>query len=105
MPIETIRLNYSKDITAEQFENISCGLIPEEMEDKWFAYVEGHTLFLHRSWTGTCIFRVELRPVLGGYIVSSAEVNNDPEQHRPRHVDKEISLVNRLIEYLGSERE
>lgn len=105
MPIETFRLNYSKGITAEQFENISLGLIPEEMEDKWFAYVEGHTLFLHRSWTGTCIFRIEFRPALDGYIISSAEVNNAPEQYRPRHDDQEISLIDRLIEYLGSERE
>lgn len=105
MPKETIRLNYSKAITAEEFKNISRGLIPEQMEDKWFAYLEGRTLFLHRSWTGVCIFQVELRRAQNGYVVSRVEVNNDPEQHRPRSIEHETSLVNTLIEYMGRKRD
>jgi len=28
------------------------GLDPQQMEDKWVAFYEGDTLYLHRSWTG-----------------------------------------------------
>jgi O-acetyl-ADP-ribose deacetylase (regulator of RNase III) len=31
------------------------------MEDKWFAYMEGDRLFLHRSWTGNGIYEVEFQ--------------------------------------------
>jgi len=38
------------------------GLVPEEIEDKWFIYWEDDTLFFHRSWTGNCIY---VSPIYG----------------------------------------
>jgi len=31
---------------------LKMGNIPQQMEDKWFWYCEGNTLYAHRSWTG-----------------------------------------------------
>ena len=41
----------------EQWDQISRGLMPEEMEDKWFIYEENYWVYFHRSWTGICIFK------------------------------------------------
>jgi hypothetical protein len=57
-----IDLNYSKS----EFDRIVIGNIPEEMEDKWFVFYEDPWLYLHRSWTGFCIFKVRFNNSLLG---------------------------------------
>ena len=37
-------------------------------------------MHIHRSWTGFCIFEVELAPSGEGYEVKAAWANRDPEQ-------------------------
>jgi hypothetical protein len=32
------------------------------MDDKWFSFVEGDRLYMHRSWTAHAVFEAELRP-------------------------------------------
>ena len=51
-----LKLSFSK----EQYLKIKNGLIPNEMEDKWFIYFENDWLFFHRSWTGFGIYRAEI---------------------------------------------
>ena len=58
------------------------GLLPEEMEDKWFVVWTGEALDLHRSWTGNHIFRVTFAPAPFGEVVARALANRDPEQYR-----------------------
>ncbi len=48
-------LEYSRDFTVEEYGKIAKGVIPLEMEDKWFIHLEDDTLNLYRSWTGHCI--------------------------------------------------
>lgn len=59
MPSECKAIPYSAEFTGEDFERISGGLIPVDMEDKWFIYLEGNVLNFHRSWTGACVYKVE----------------------------------------------
>ena len=35
------------------------------MEDKWFSYMDGNTLYAHRSWTGYCIYIIEINEETG----------------------------------------
>jgi hypothetical protein len=49
---------YRATFDRAQFEAIAQGLVPEEMEDKWFAYFHDHALCLHRSWTGQGVYRL-----------------------------------------------
>ena len=48
-----------RTFTPEQMQALRHGNIPEEMEDKWFWYMEGNTLYAHRSWTGYCIYVIQ----------------------------------------------
>ncbi len=51
-------LPYDQEFSTHEFQQICRGLIPSEMEDKWFIYFEEPWLHLHRSWTGELVFRV-----------------------------------------------
>jgi ADP-ribosyl-[dinitrogen reductase] hydrolase len=42
--------------TVKQFSKLILGLIPQQMEDKWFIYYEKERLYFYRSWTGNKIY-------------------------------------------------
>lgn len=68
---------------TEEFARLRGGLIPQDMDDKWFLYYEEPVLYLHRSWTGHCIAEVQFAPEPGGGArVVEARVNQNPEQYR-----------------------
>ena len=41
-----------RPLNPQQMKALRRGNIPKQMEDKWFWFMEGDTLFAHRSWTG-----------------------------------------------------
>ena len=51
---------FNATFTATESARLEAGLIPQAMEDKWFIYSQELHLFLHRSWTGQPVYRVEL---------------------------------------------
>ena len=62
---------------------IMAGFLPREMEDKWFLFFENDTLFIHRSWTGYCIYQVHFVREGGMALrATHAEANRDPDQYR-----------------------
>jgi hypothetical protein len=81
----------------EEFKKISLGLIPQEMEDKWFIYLDGNTLYLHRSWTGLCIYQVEFERVAGKHVVRRALVNRNPTQDQATDDVYDSALLGFLI--------
>lgn len=97
MPPATAVLDYAERFSEECFGRISLGLIPEEMEDRWFVYREGMTLYLHRSWTGTCIYEVEFEAIQGGVRVRRAVVNRDPTQYGGTDDAHDLALLRSLI--------
>lgn len=58
-------------LSQEEFERVAQGLVPEEMEDKWFLYFEDGKLYCHRSWNGECIYIVDIVPTGQGYRAES----------------------------------
>ena len=71
------------------------GNIPQAMEDKWFWYMEGSTLWAHRSWTGYCIYRIDFRED-HHHVVT---VNRDPAQYKCSGVEEDIASLNRLLDW------
>jgi hypothetical protein len=53
-------VNVHQEITTGDFERIRLGLLPLQMEDKWFMYYEEPFLYCHRSWTGFEPFRLDI---------------------------------------------
>lgn len=81
MPAATAEFEYRRRFSASEYAKLSRGHIPREMEDKWFLYLEGATLRAHRSWTGFCIYEIELEAAGRDHVVRRVRANREPEQY------------------------
>ena len=81
MPSDVAVLEYKAEFDSDEFNRISRGLIPEQMEDKWFIFLEGDILSFHRSWTGFCIYQIEFDQVGDMYSVRRATANRCRDQY------------------------
>ena len=90
-----------RTLTKKDLAYIKEGHRSEEMEDKWFMYCEDHKLFIHRSWTGYCIYIVELSD--NGKMKTI--VNRDPQQYKETDIEQDKLqlniLINRLVKQNG----
>lgn len=94
MPEVHAEFTFHRRFTQEQMDLLRYGNIPQAMEDKWFWYYEDDKLYIHRSWTGFCIFVVSFTP---GSDELHALVNRDPEQYRSTDVNQDEYELNRLL--------
>ena len=86
----------NRTFTRGQVQILRNGHIPEGMEDEWFCYMEGNTLYVHRSWNGFCIYIMEL--VSGNS--QKVKVNRDPEQYSNKNIDEDRAILNRILNEL-----
>ena len=90
---ETFILN--RAFNDKEMVALRWGNIPQEMEDKWFFYMEESTLWAHRSWTGFCIYRIDFKED-NNHIVT---VNRNPEQYGCTDIKEDIEALNKLLDY------
>ncbi len=83
-----------RSFSGKEMEALRRGNVPQAMEDKWFWFMEGPTLWAHRSWTGYCIYRIDFRED-GRHDVT---VNRDPEQYGCTSTDEDKESLNRLLD-------
>ena len=100
MPDSVAELDYDATFSKAEYERIARGLIPETMDDKWFIFLEGDRLNVHRSWTGHCIYEVEFAASADTYTVRRARVNRDPEQYRETDDAYDARLLDFVIRRL-----
>ena len=84
-----------RPLNPQQMKALRRGNIPKQMEDKWFWFMEGDTLFAHRSWTGYCIYRIDFGPD-GNHKVT---VNRDPEQYTCVSIEEDAEKLNKLLDW------
>jgi hypothetical protein len=85
--------------THGDFELIKLGVIPEEMEDKWFIFFEEPWLYFHRSWTGSVVYGVEFRSDAEkvSIVASWAGLDGNQEVDRDHHRDLLKFLIDALL--------
>jgi hypothetical protein len=98
LPASRARLKLDRSFDAAGWDALQEGVIPEEMEDKWFIYEEGGWLNFHRSWTGFCVYRVGLRKTPAGCEIAEAWVNRDKEQYTCADDAYDAQLLSWLID-------
>ena len=100
MPKRSKHIPMNIRISHENMKLIRRGVVPEQMEDKWFIFCDKDVLYLHRSWTGFCVYEVRFRD-RGQYIeLVDVVVNCDPAQYKVGTDEYEASLLVALIENL-----
>jgi hypothetical protein len=100
MPEARVRLAYERRFTAEEHGRLAMGIVPRNSDDKWFVFLEGGWLYLHRSWTGACMYAVRLGAADGGSEVAEAWANRAPEQYTRTDDDYDARLLRFLVDRL-----
>jgi hypothetical protein len=100
LPPQRSTVALDRRFSAHEIQRMRLGLVPEEMEDKWFVYWENDRLFFHRSWTGNCIYIVRFAAEGDSYRMVEAEVNRDPEQYREINNALDVRMISYLIDVL-----
>ena len=92
MPEKTASFSIDISLTEGEFSALQNGHIPCEMEDKWFEYFENNILYIHRSWTGICIYKVQFST---DRRVEEVVVNRDSEQYRETNIERDkVQVMN-----------
>ena len=104
MPEKCTTIELNQDYSKSQMEAIKNGFIPEVMEDKWFIYYESseNKLYLHRSWTGYCMYIIQFEERgEDTFVATTAEVNRDPSQYSCTDDDEDkrtaLIVVNTML--------
>lgn len=100
LPKQHKEIPCSYKFTAEEHEKLKLGLVPEQMEDKWFIYFENDKLYLHRSWTGFCVYIVEFGTNEKCHQINKITVNRYKEQYSETNDIWDCKLVIYLINVL-----
>lgn len=96
MPAQHTTYTIKRKISASEMETLKLGNIPREMEDKWFWYYENGKLYVHRSWTGFCIYVLSFTP---GSDVIEVTANRDPEQYGCTNDAADAKALNKLLDW------
>lgn len=99
MPEQKEHFTLEKILTAEDILLIQEGHKPQEMEDKWFMFAEKEKLYIHRSWTGFCIYIIDVNTTGKLEVI----VNRDSGQYQETMIEKDRIQVNILLNILLKE--
>lgn len=84
-------------LTGKQFLKLTNGLIPQQMEDKWFIYYENEWLYFHRSWTGKGMYKAKLNKVTDGYSIKEFWAERNQEKYKNEDDNTDIETFSFLI--------
>jgi hypothetical protein len=98
MPKLRAQFLLDRTFATEEMDRIKRGFIPEVMEQKWFIFFERHRLYVHRSWTGFCIYIAHFKENPSGYTILRVEVNRDPKQYNETDDAYDARLLSWLID-------
>lgn len=100
LPAARSRLALTRSFSPRELARLQDGFIPTSQDDKWFVFMERDTLYLHRSWTGICIYEVRL----DGPNVVEAWVNRDPASYTADDDASELTILNALLDQFSGKR-
>lgn len=95
MPVQHDTFVLKRVFSEKEMEALRCGNVPQAMEDKWFWFMEGSTLWAHRSWSGFCIYRIDFKED-NNHVVT---VNRDTEQYTCTSIKDDVESLNKLLNW------
>ena len=81
MPERRSLIPVARQFTSAEMDLLKRGVIPMQMEDKWFIFFQRNRLYLHRSWTGFCVYVAHFKRRRDGHVLHLIEANRDAEQY------------------------
>ena len=84
---------------------MQSGLVPGQMEDKWFIYWQENSLYFHRSWTGFCVYVVRFETDGDSCRMVEADLNRERSEYGQTDDDHDAAMISYLIDVLLLDRE
>jgi hypothetical protein len=97
-PTDRAALAFTESYTLEEFWQMKRGLIPRQMEDKWFIYFEESWIYFHRSWTGACIYGIRFESSITRAFAVESWVSRNSTQYRETRTDYDQLVAKFLID-------
>ncbi|WP_396168917.1 ADP-ribosylglycohydrolase family protein [Flavobacterium sp.] len=91
------RIEIDLQFTEKLFSKLTNGLIPNQMEDKWFIYCENNWLHFHRSWTGFGIYKAPLIKQKNGYAIKEFWAERNQDKYNNKEDKTDIEQISFLI--------
>lgn len=79
LPERRESLTLGRTYSATEFARIRFGVRPQTMKDNWFVFFEEPWLYLHRTWSGVCVYQVRFAESENDVAVAEVLVNRDPK--------------------------
>lgn len=100
LPASREDLGFELHLSEADAQTVMMGLLPRDMDDKWFIYFEEEWLYFHRSWTGACIYALRLTKSLDGFQVAESWVSRELTQYKETRTDYDRELLRFMIQAL-----
>jgi hypothetical protein len=97
LPLQREHFALPLHFSDAEAEQVMLGHVPKDMDDKWFIFFENGWLYFHRSWTGHCIYGVQLDGSPSGVRVVDAWASRDREHYNSPGLETDIRIVQQLI--------
>lgn len=91
------RITIDLRFTESQLLRLKKGLIPQQMEDKWFIFFENDWLYFHRSWTGFGVYKVQIVKSEDSYAINEFWAERNTEKYKNDVDDFDIDTLSFLI--------
>lgn len=94
-PFEVAKMD--RLVSKEEYEALVCGFKPRDTADRWFLYTQNNWIYLHRSWTGHCIFKLKVEVSSDNVILTDIYINRDPDQYRSVNTEADKDEANSVL--------
>ncbi|WP_345950040.1 hypothetical protein ABDD95_01015 [Mucilaginibacter sp. PAMB04274] len=89
-------------MSDQEYEALVHGFWPKDMEDRWLMYVEAEWVYLHRSWTGHCVFKARVEVHGNLHVLTTLHINRDVSQYKSTNLGADIDEFNSVLNSLIS---
>lgn len=95
---EVFDLNWQ--LNQNQLEKLKMGFAADDMDKKWNIYFDHNKLYLHRSWTGSCIYIADvIEQIDGSGVITTVKVNRNKNEYNFSSIEDDSNLIRKIIQF------
>lgn len=100
-PVRRKKLSIDEQFSSEQYKRMKQGLIPSDMDDRWFVFFEDGWLNFYRSWTGHHICALQLGETPSGARVLDGWISREKDEYGSEDIEHDREMILRIIQSLA----
>jgi hypothetical protein len=100
MPDTYAEAYVDRHLSEIEYHALIQGFSPRDMDDRWLMYLKDDWLYLHRSWTGFCIFKVKLQSIGNEFRLTNLQINRNYTQYKSTNIEADKNELNSVLNTL-----